>query len=76
MHTPSSKIEEDIEFPKVTNIKQFSEKTWEIEVTVTNLSALKPVQGVLPSDLQIFHYHLVDIHNLTPKIRGGMTFQR
>jgi hypothetical protein len=30
MHTPSSKIKEDIEFPKVLNDKQFLEKPWEL----------------------------------------------
>jgi hypothetical protein len=30
MHTPSSRIKEDIEFPKVLNVKQFLEKQWEL----------------------------------------------
>jgi hypothetical protein len=81
MHTPSLKIEVDIEFLKVRNVKKFLEKpeNWiskEIEITATNSSGLKPRQWVLPSDLQNLHYHLDDMHNVTPKIRGDMTFQR
>jgi hypothetical protein len=30
MHTPSPKIEEDIKFSKVLNVKQFLEKPWEL----------------------------------------------
>jgi hypothetical protein len=54
-------------------------ETWsnrEIEITATNSSELNPVQGVLPSDIQTLHYHLGDMHNLNPKIRGDMAFQR
>jgi hypothetical protein len=30
MHTPSPKIKEDMKFPKVLTVKQFSEKTWKL----------------------------------------------
>jgi hypothetical protein len=30
MHTQYPKIEEDIEFPKVLNVKQFPGKTWKL----------------------------------------------
>jgi hypothetical protein len=81
MHTPSLKIEEDNEFPKVLTAKQLPGKdrnrtTREIGITATNSSGLKPGQGVLPSELQTLHYHLGDMHNLTPKILGGLVFQR
>jgi hypothetical protein len=33
-------------------------------------------QGVLHSDLQCFHYHLVDMHKLSPKIQEVMEFQK
>jgi hypothetical protein len=73
MHTPSPKIKEDMQFPKVLTIKQFSGKlgNWsnrDIEITATNASGLKPGQGFLPSDLQTFHFDLGDMHNLTPNI--------
>jgi hypothetical protein len=54
-------------------------KNWtnrEIEIIATNPPGLKPGQGVLPSDLQILHYNMGDMHNLTPKIRDDMAFQR
>jgi hypothetical protein len=81
MHTPSLKIEEDIEFPKVITAKQVPKKsknwtTREIEIIFTNSSGLKPRQEVLPIDLQTMHYNLGDMHNLTPKIQGHMAFQR
>jgi hypothetical protein len=31
---------------------------------------------VLLSDLRTLHYHMGDIHDLTPMIRGDMTFQK
>jgi hypothetical protein len=31
---------------------------------------------VLLSDLQILHYNLGGMHNVTPKIRGDMAFQK
>jgi hypothetical protein len=42
----------------------------------TNSSGLKPRKGVLPTDLQTLRYNLGDMHNLTPKIREDMEFQR
>jgi hypothetical protein len=48
----------------------------EIEITATNLSGLKPGQGVLSSDLRTLQYLLGGMHKLTPKIHGDMTFQR
>jgi hypothetical protein len=30
MHTPSPKIKEDMQFPKVLSVKQFYEKTWKL----------------------------------------------
>jgi hypothetical protein len=81
MDTPSLKIKDDIEFPKVTTAKQLPGKTknWttkEIEITAPKLSELKPRQGVLPSDLRTLYYHRGDIHNLNPKIRLDMAFQK
>jgi hypothetical protein len=81
MHIPSLKIEGDIVFPKVIAAKLLlgNPENWttmEIEITATNSSGLKPGQGVLPSDLWTLHYHVDDMHNLTPKIRGDMAFQR
>jgi hypothetical protein len=78
MHTPSLKIEEDIEFPKVITVKQMPENwtTREIKIVSTNPLGLKPRQGVLPSNLQTLHYNLGDMYNLTPNIWGDMAFQR
>jgi hypothetical protein len=78
MQTSSPKIEEDIEFPKVLSAKQKAESwtTKDIEIIAVNPPWLKPVQGVLPSNLQTLYYNLGDMHNLTPKIQGDMTFQR
>jgi hypothetical protein len=75
MHTPSSKIEEDMQFLKVLTVKQFSGKkkpgNWsnrDIEIIAANASGLKPGQGFLPSDLQTFYFDLGNMHNLTLKI--------
>jgi hypothetical protein len=71
-------MEEDNEFSKVLSLKQKPEN-WtsrEIEIIATNPLGLKPGQGVLPSDLQTLNYNLGDMHNLTPKIWGDMTFQK
>jgi hypothetical protein len=73
MHTTSPKIEEDMQFPKVLIVKQFSGKpeNWsnrDIKITATNASGLKPGQWFLPNDLWTFHFDLGDMHNLTPKI--------
>jgi hypothetical protein len=54
--------------------KSRNKKTREIEIISTNSSGVRPRQGVLPSDLHTLHYNLGDMHNLTPKIRGDMTF--
>jgi hypothetical protein len=77
MHTQYLKIE-DIEFLKMVSAKQKPEKwtTREIEIIATNPPELKPRQGVIPSDLQILHYNLGDMQNLTTKIWGDMAFQR
>jgi hypothetical protein len=40
----------------------------EIDSVATIPPGLKPGQGVLPSGLQILHYNLGDMHNITPKI--------
>jgi hypothetical protein len=50
------------------SLKKPENLTREIEIIATNPPGLKPGQGVLPSDLQIFYYNLGDMHNLTPKI--------
>jgi hypothetical protein len=50
--------------------------TRKIEIIATNPPKLKPGQGVLPSDLQILHYNLGDMHNLTPKIQEDTTLKR
>jgi hypothetical protein len=49
--------------------------TREIEIANTNSPGLKFGQGVLQGDLQTLHYILINMHNLTPKIRDDMTFQ-
>jgi hypothetical protein len=81
MHTPSLKIREDIEFSKVITAKQVTgslktETTREIEIITTNPPGLKHRQVSLPSDPKTMHYNLSDMHNLTPKIRGDMAFQK
>jgi hypothetical protein len=48
----------------------------EIEIIAPNSPTLKPRQGVLPSHLRTMHYFWGDMHKLTPKIHGDMTFQR
>jgi hypothetical protein len=48
----------------------------EIEIIATNPPGLKPVQGVLPSNLQTLNYNLGDMHNLTPKIQIDMAFPK
>jgi hypothetical protein len=48
----------------------------EIEIIATNPPRFNPGQGVLPSDIKTLPYNMGDMHNLTSKIRGDMTFQR
>jgi hypothetical protein len=41
----------------------------------TILPELKPGQGVIPSGLQTFPYHLCDMHNLASKIHEDTSLQ-
>jgi hypothetical protein len=59
-------------------------KTWKLlkiwstkgySSVATILPGLKPGQGVLPSDLKTFPYHLGNMHNLASKIWEDTTFQ-
>jgi hypothetical protein len=59
-------------------------KTWKLveiwstkgfDSVATILPWLKPGQSVLPSGLQIFPYHLSDMHNLDSKIREDTALQ-
>jgi hypothetical protein len=80
MHTHYPKIKENNEHPKVLSAKQ-SLTTSEIWSTkgfssiATILSGLKSEQGVLPSGLKTFPYHLESMQNLASKIREDTTLQ-
>jgi hypothetical protein len=41
----------------------------------TTVPGLKPRQGVFPSGLQTFSYHLGNMHKLAPKMREDTTLQ-
>jgi hypothetical protein len=59
-------------------------KTWKLleiwstkgfDSVATILPRLKPGEGVLPSGLQTFPYHMGDMHNLACMIREDTTLQ-
>jgi hypothetical protein len=68
MHTQYPQIEEDNELLIVLSAKRFSS-------VATILPELKPWQGVLPSGLQIFPYHMGNMHNLASMIWEDTTLQ-
>jgi hypothetical protein len=80
MPTQYPKVKEDNEFPKCYRLSKIWNllKIWltkGFDSVATTLPELKPGQGVFPSDLQTFTYHLENMHNLDPKNREDTTLR-
>jgi hypothetical protein len=74
MHTLYLRIGEDIEFPKMLNVKKSLGKPVESINTIS--PELKLRQGVFYCVLQSLRYNIGGMHTLTPKTREDMVFQR
>jgi hypothetical protein len=74
MHTPSPKIEEDMQFPKVMPVKQFSAKpgNWSFNYiwpTIAITPLFQNGQLVFQIELEILNFHPFDM--LTPSLKIG-----